>query len=206
MPTMPGFTALASLPAPPQSFGGRPSLRLSGVAPAGDPVPFEVPPEWVAEHADDITRELEEALEEVWKKYGGGRRPPASGGGGGPRPGRRPPRSPRTSGRVHTGVLSKLVGTALLAGCELECALTYNACLVSAGGAFDGDIDQCDRIRDMELALARKGRIAKSVSDIFRDANACVDAAESRFDNAAAICATRYAICSLGCLVPFSFF
>ena len=59
-------------------------------------------------------------------------------------------------------------------------------------------------IRDQALALKRKGLIPDSTGSIFQQANDCTDSAESRFTISAGICATRYGICSLGCLIPYS--
>jgi hypothetical protein len=51
--------------------------------------------------------------------------------------------------------------------------------------------------------LAKKGSLKDSPQEILKTANQCADDAESRFDISAAICATKYTICGLSCLLPF---
>ena len=223
MQTIPGFTADAALGAHYQTLVGKAPGLLADfeavVLPTNgaDVWPGEPDPKEVAKLGKLGPEELEKLAKEVVKPPP---RPPKPGWGQwlkelvlGPPPKHPPPppgskfinggRSARTRGAVHTKVLTKLVGTALLVGCEAECAIAYNDCLRQAEAAFNSDVNQCDSIRDKSLSLARKGALAESVSDIISAANQCVDAAESRFNVSAAICATNYAFCSLGCLVPF---
>ena len=71
----------------------------------------------------------------------------------------------------------------LLTACEGACINNYNDCLNEAQQELDSCLSTCCSC-DQE----------------------CIDNCVGIHTLSATICATKYAICGLGCLVPFSFF
>jgi hypothetical protein len=87
---------------------------------------------------------------------------------------------------IVSAAAAKVVSTAGLVCCELACATMYNACLQRAVDTANEGFETAGRIKNPQLA-------DDYVSNV--ESIAFLDMAE---------CATKYAICGLSCMLPFT--